>query len=288
MQKLAAFLSLFLFTSSFASEPYFAMSTLSHTEGSGIGYKRGFTTISGFDMVESCTLYPFLEIRAHGFDNRKLAGNFGGGVRYRSDSEWILGANLYYDLRQGDHRDLNRVGHYFHQVGIGLEALSECVDFRFNFYQPVGKKRWDFRQIHFNDNAGITPIFSYKKQTTFTYLNAEMGGYIGTGTFCHCVDWRTYFAIGPYMIKEHHKNEKWGAALRLEADFTPYLSFEFRTGYDQLYLGYAQVKVSLNFPLYPLSSIRQASDLCGDIFNDSITQPARRIEIIPLKSSKRL
>jgi hypothetical protein len=52
-----------------------------------------------------------------------------------------------------------------------------------------------------------------------------MGGYIGTGTFCHCVDWRTYFAIGPYMIKEHRKNEKWGATLRLDADLTPYLSF---------------------------------------------------------------
>lgn len=196
MLKLAL-LSFFLFTSASALEPYFAGSDLSHTEGSGVGYRRGFTTLSGFLMGESCNLYPFLDIRGHGFDNRKLAGNFGGGIRYQTDSSWIFGINAYYDLRQGDHRDFNRVGHCFHQVGIGLEALSDCIDFRFNFYQPVGKKQWDFTQIHFNDNQGITPIYSLKTQTTFTYLNAEMGGFIGKGTFNNCVDWRTYFAIGP-------------------------------------------------------------------------------------------
>lgn len=276
---------LLMFSSSYA---FFASSDLSHTEGSGVGYRRGFTTLSGFLMGEGCNFYPFLDIRGHGMDNRKLAGNFGGGLRYLTESDWIFGINAYYDLRQGDHRDLNRVGHCFHQVGIGLEALSDCVDFRFNFYQPVGKKRWDFTQIHFNDNKGIIPIFSFKKQTTFTYLNAEVGGFIGSGRFCHCVDWRTYFAIGPYMIKEHRKNEKWGASLRLDADLTPYLSFEVRTGYDQLFLGYGQVKISLHFPLYPLSSMRQATDLCGDIFNDTIAQSVQRIEIMPLKSSKRL
>lgn len=91
----------------------------------------------------------------------------------------------------------------------------------------------------------------------------------------------------PNMLKEHHKNEKWGVALRLDADLTPYLSLEVRTGYDQLYLGYAQVKVAVHFPLYPLSSIRQAYDLCGDIFNAPITQSVERMEIMPLRSSKR-
>ncbi len=287
MQKLTTLILSLLCASTFAFEPYLARSDLSHTAGSGIGYKRGFTTLDAFLMAERCNLYPFLDIRGHGMDNRKVAGNFGGGIRYLSNVNWIFGANAYYDIRQGDRRDLTRVGHYFHQVGIGLEALSDCIDFRFNFYQPVGEKSWNFTQIHFNDGQGLTPIFSFKKQTTFTYLNAELGGYISCGSFCNCVNWRTYFAIGPYMVKEHRKNEKWGAALRLTADLTPYLSFEFRTGYDQQFLGYGQFKATIHFPLYPLSSIRQLLDTCGNPFDPHITDPVERIEIMPLKRSYR-
>lgn len=284
---LKLFILLSLISTSYALEPYYARADLSHTEGSGIGYRRGFTTLDGFLMGESCNLYPFIDIRGHGMDNRKIAGNFGAGLRYISESDWIFGINAYYDVRQGDHRDFDRNGHYFHQVGIGLEALSDCLDVRFNFYQPVGKKRWDFTQIHFNDGLGITPIFSFNRQTTFTYLNAEIGSYIGSGSFCNCVNWRTYFAVGPYMLKEHHKNEKWGAALRLDADLTPYLSLEFRTGYDQQFLGYGQVKLAIHFPLYPLSSIRQVTDTCGYPFSEPVTVPVERIEIMPLKRSSR-
>jgi hypothetical protein len=49
----------------------------------------------------------------------------------------ILGLNFYYDnvWTQNDNN--------FGQVGFGVEALSKWVDFRFNYYNPVGdtKKR---------------------------------------------------------------------------------------------------------------------------------------------------
>lgn len=263
---------------------------ISHTEGSGIGYRRGYTTLEGFFMgrdCEKCSCYPFLDVRGQGFNNRKMGANFGAGVRYLSSFDWIYGINLWYDLRQGDHRDLNSVGHCFHQAGIGFEAIGPIVDFRFNFYQPVGKKSWSFQQFHFNDHKGITPIISYKKTDTFRMCNAEIGGYIGCGTFCCCIDWKIYLATGPYLLQEHCHAEKWGVNLRLKADLTPYWSLEVRTGYDQLFLGSLQVKLMLQIPLYPLSSMKKESWIILDCFRELITQPIERFEIMPLRTFSR-
>jgi hypothetical protein len=269
---------------------YTIQTELSHTEGSGIGYRRGLTSLDALFMARDCTetFYPFLDIKGHGFDNRKLAANFGMGFRYAAETCWIFGANLWYDLRQGDHRDLDRVGHCFHQFGFGLEAIGPVVDFRFNLYLPVGKKIWNFTQIHFNDGQGITPLFSFKQQRTFSAVNAEIGGYIGSGTFCHCIDWKTYLAFGPYLIKEYHHNEKWGVNLRLKADLTEYWSLEVRTGYDQLYLGSMQVKIAFNFPLYPLSSVQKETCCAPDAFRQLLIQPiVRLLEIMPLRTHHR-
>lgn len=282
------FLLVLIFIASYCSafEPYSIRASLEHIEGSGIGYRRGYTTLDGFIMGRDSCCYPFLNIRGHGFNNRRMAANFGGGIRCLSDCDWIFGANFWYDLRQGDHRGFNRVGRCYHQFGFGLEAFGPVLDFRFNFYQPVGKKAWRFTQIHFNDNAGITPIFSFKKQLTFTGLDAEVGGYIGCGSFCNCLDWSVYLALGTYMIKEYRKNEDFGINARLKADLTEYWTLEVRAGYDQHYLGSMQVKVAFHFPLYPKSSLRQ-EHCFPDYFRKEITQPVERLlEIMPLRTKK--
>lgn len=280
-------LILFITTCCAAFEPYDIHVTLRHIEPSGIGYRRGYTTLDAFFMGQECAYYPFLDLSAHGSDHLRMAGNFGGGFRYAAESDWIYGINFWYDLRQGDHRGFDQVGRCYHQVGVGLEALGPCVDFRFNFYQPVGKKSWRFSQTHFNDNAGITPIFTFKKQSTFTCLNAEMGGLIGSGTFCHCIDWSTYLACGPYMIKQHLKHEKWGVNLRLKADLTEYWTLEVRTGYDQLYLGSMQVTVALHIPLYPDSTLKQQTCCIHDFFRRALTQPVERLfEIMPFRTQR--
>jgi hypothetical protein len=57
--------------------------------------------------------------------------NVGVGCRqFLKEPGVILGGNLFYDSRW------TRYGHQFEQAGAGLEALSEWVDFRFNYYLP--------------------------------------------------------------------------------------------------------------------------------------------------------
>lgn len=277
------FISLLLFSSLFSEDFYSADARLSHTEPGGIGYKRGYTTLEGFLMGNCGAVYPYIDILGHGFNDRRLAANLGMGFRYDSDKCWVFGMHFWYDMRQGNHRDLDRVGRCYHQASFGIEALGPLLDFRFNFYQPVGKKAWNFTQIHFDDNSGITPIFSRKKQTTFKGFDAEVGGFIACGKVC-CTDWSAYLAIGPYLIQEYRHHEKWGAKLRLATALSPYLTLEVRTSYDPLFFGSLQVRAELNFPLYPESSLHQQTCCLRDWFREWISQPVKRQEIMPLRS----
>lgn len=67
--------------------------TLSHIEGRGIGYKRGYTTLEAFYMptwFNEDFMYTFIDLRGHGMNNGKLAANGGIGgalpLRFRLDT----------------------------------------------------------------------------------------------------------------------------------------------------------------------------------------------------------
>lgn len=276
------------FFAALSADPFYSIEArLKHTEPGGIGYKRGYTTLEGFFMGECDSIYPFIDILGHGFNDRRLAANLGMGFRYDAPSCWVYGMHLWYDMRQGNHRGFDEVGRCYHQASIGLEALGPLLDFRVNFYKPLGKQTWSFNQIHFNDNAGITPIFSRKKQTTFCAFDAEVGGFIGCGSFL-CMDWSSYFAAGTYVLKEFRHKQKWGAKFRLKFALTPYWAFDVRTSYDHVFFGSLQVRVVFSFPLYPLSSLRQQGNSCyRNWFKEWISQPVERMEIMPLRIHRR-
>ena len=53
-----------------------------HTEANGVGYNDGYTTLEGFGIYdENESFMPFLDLRAHVFNNGKMAGNVGLGSR---------------------------------------------------------------------------------------------------------------------------------------------------------------------------------------------------------------
>ena len=61
--------------------------------------------------------------------------NYGLGIRQLCWESFILGFNVYYDKRQSPtHR-------YHYQRGYGFEILSDYLDMRFNFYDPISKPR---------------------------------------------------------------------------------------------------------------------------------------------------
>ena len=103
-----------------------------HTEARGVGYKDGYTTLEGFGICDNNPSFmPFLDLRGHVFNNGKLAGNFGIGSRsVLSGINHILGAYLYYDVRQENH------SFTINQLSPGIELLGKRMEYRVNRILP--------------------------------------------------------------------------------------------------------------------------------------------------------
>ncbi len=109
----------------------------SHTEGKGLGYSKGYSSLDLFlsQPFSNRTLVPFLDLRGHIFNDSKYAANAGLGFRILSKcKKQVWGINAMYDYLQTSQRPYN-------QVGGGLEVLGEKWDVRINTYIPVGGKK---------------------------------------------------------------------------------------------------------------------------------------------------
>lgn len=85
-------------------------------------------------LWQDATTLVFLNPRLVVTDSGTNEQNVGLGVRHLTEEEeWLLGANLFYDTRWSD------LENRFHQVGLGVEALSTWVDVRLNYYHPFSK-----------------------------------------------------------------------------------------------------------------------------------------------------
>lgn len=277
---------------------YSLYSIISHTQGKGIGYRRGYTSLEFFLMssdLEQYFLYPFIDLRGHGLNNQKLAANAGVGVRYLSNCAWLLGANLYYDYRQGDHQGFDQLGYGFQQIAIGFEALGPCYDLRLNIYQPICRKTFHYSQTYFKDDLGIIPTLVNKKQSTMKGFDAEIGGCVAEGKFCGCCwDWGAYLAAGPYYLYQKDRTGRWGGKARLETFLGRYFFLEVRAAYDHADKGTVQVRLGVDLPLYPFTSVKpygcQDPDdyaICYTQWKDWVAQPTSRADIMPLQSRHR-
>lgn len=78
-----------------------------------------------------------------------LGGNVNLGYRFLDATKtWIYGAYVAFDYR-------NTGASTFNQVGLGVEGLSEGLDFRVNGYLPVGNSR----NLTASGLSGTNPIF---------------------------------------------------------------------------------------------------------------------------------
>lgn len=274
-----AALSLSLSCVSISAEQWVIQGSLSHIEGKGVGYHRGYTTLELLTMplcYDQKGVYPFLDLKAHGFDNRRLAANSGVGVRYALPTNYCLGVNLYYDITQGCHRNFNERGRTFSQLGCGFEAFGPLFDFRLNVYQPVGDRKWRARQLFVEDHD-ITKVKTiFKTIQAVPGFDAEIGRCLDRGALDCNLGWCLYGAAGTYFLNHPHKDNLWGGKLRLEASFNRYFVAELRTYYDKVSKGIVQIKIGLTMPF-------------GNGADDSrcaLLMPVERAEIMPLFSAK--
>ena len=246
--------------------PCLALLTIRNTEGRGIGYNHGYSTLEGliFPIHTDNNLWPFLDLRFHYFNNNEFSANGGIGVRYNADKQKIIyGLNVYYDYRSDHHQSLN-----FNQIGFGFELLWKQLDFRLNGYLPLEKEKTVKRSV-FSDPSGEYISAREQVRVALSGLNAEFGRSI-----VKVKNLTIYGAIGPYYYRANDFCNTFGGQFRLNMRIAKYITLEGRVTYDHLFNTRGEGIIGLNFPLGCPKSNKSTQN--------RLTQHVQRNEIIVL------
>ncbi len=248
-----------------------------HTEGKGIGYKKGYTTFEGFFTLDDCNCFlPFVDLRAHVFNNGKFASNAGLGIR----SLWncrAYGLNVFYDYRHTKH-------HNYNQVGVGFESLGRCWDFRVNGYIPVGRKRsHEFGYARFESFVGNQMLINHRYEQAMGGFDAEVACNVYP---CRYFDILTA-GIGPYYFKGEHHRGAFGGKGRVTGRFARYFSLEVSGSYDSVFRGIVQGQIGFNVA-FGGNGFSECCECPQERFlRDPLLKPVVRQEIIVLKNHRR-
>jgi hypothetical protein len=257
---------------------------LAHTEGGGLGYRHGYSTLGMFIGIPSSGAFqPFLDVRGHVFNDGRFAANAGAGLRYINFCcGTIFGVNAYYDWREGHFR-------HYQQIGAGIEILGRHWGFRSNVYLPFGDKT-GFSSARkftaFDPSRGTFTARCRRKETAIPGGDAEIGYY----TCCGCQPYRFYAGVGPYYYHRNCRGNIWGGMGRVIVQGWDVLSLEGRAYYDRVHHGLFQGRVALTFPLGARLRKQRVSNSCAlcpiDIcyLKDVALQPVLRDEIIYLNN----
>lgn len=264
--------------SSLCSSTDFSCISLSHTEGKGLGYSQGYTSLELF-LSHPCEnqIVPFLDLRGHLFNEGKNAANVGAGIRWMDGCcNRLWGINFFYDTLRTSQLAYN-------QLGLGLECLGENWDFRINGYLPIGHKNTQIYRLSYDFSSGF--LAKAREQFAMGGFDAEIGY---RSCFCQGTEW--YAGLGPYAywgrsqkttnaFRSTHKTLV-GGRLRASAQFLSYFALEGVTTYDSRFKWGGQVTVSLNLPFDWFCSHNRRSDDCGEYCSATACRPVFRNEII--------
>ncbi len=240
-----------------------------HRESEGVGYNQGYSTIEFIGNTNWDKLEFLTNLRGHIFNNGKMAGNIGLGLRKPLKSErYLIGLNAYYDVR---------ATHYLiaQQMGVGGEFLSKRADLRINGYIPVSKQS-DYEQKTFTGFVDHTMYVKQKVHATLPCAELELGIPIKS---------IFYLAGGPYYlfnkdVRGFHTGNTWGGRLRATLDITDYLTLSAICTHDGIFNTRFQGYISINVPL---SKDKPKKPIKRNLRNVPIT----RNEIIPIQTKHR-
>jgi hypothetical protein len=160
---------------------------VSHTEGKGLGYTQGYTSL---DLFLSQPFYQkraafFFDLRGHMFNNAKYAANGGFGFRWIDcKCKQIVGINSFYDYLLTSQRPYN-------QVALGLEWLSKTWGFTLNGYLPVGRKQTPLYQFSYPDLSPNGFLLKGTEKFAMKGVDAEL-----SYQFCNIQCFRFYTRSG--------------------------------------------------------------------------------------------
>src|SRR5579872_2570391 len=144
---------------------------VSNTEGKGLGYSQGYTSLDLFLSQPFCEkrCAPFLDLRGHIFINGKYAANAGAGFRWMNKKcTQVWGINGFYDYRLTKHRPYN-------QVAMGLEFLANSWGVTLNGYLPVGKKETPLYEFKYLAAGPTFFLMKGREQFALKGADAEIG-----------------------------------------------------------------------------------------------------------------
>jgi hypothetical protein len=149
---------------------------VAHYAGEGFGFREDYTTLGAFVPLAGGPpdRLTFLDLRGLVADDGHWGGNFGLGRRfYDPDRDRIFGIWASYDVRDTGRFDFN-------QVSAGFETIGRALDFRGNFYIPVGPDRRQFGDAFLCDPTfqGTHILLSHLRasEAALTGGEIEVGG----------------------------------------------------------------------------------------------------------------
>ncbi len=237
--------------------------------GKFMGFKKNYADLDLFVAPSrQGDWQTFAELEGFRFGHDKWGVTGGVGARrWNSEKYRALGANVYYDYREGAFSP-------FHRIGVGLESLGQFWDLRLNTYFLLdGSKKQGSLQVY-HHLAGYLETCR-ENEYGFGGFDAEAGIPLWGG--CHSF---VYNALGAYYFRSIHENF-FGGYFRLQCDIMEYLRLEARVSYDEKNRTQVQGLASISFPLYSLWSRGCAMPVCGS--TRMLTQPVYRNPMIVTK-----
>ena len=202
-----------------------------------------------------------VDFRGYRFNNSKCGLSSGFSFRNKIKNGHIVGANLYYDFLQG------RRNKIFNRLGLGLEWLGECLDFRFNGYIPLGLQKHLSKKYIYNYIGDYSAICRENQFSISKGFDAEIGG-----RFWSYGNFTAYGAIGPYFYSSKNESSYFGGHARIEVHYNSIISFQIRSSYDSLNQSRIQGQIQISFPF----GTKKLNNFCENL----ILQPIRRNGVI--------
>lgn len=223
--------------------------SLRHTEGKGLGYSTGYTSLDLFLSLPSRQLQiaPFADVSGHVFNDGKLAFNTGVGLRsFNPCTGRVFGINCFYDGLQTSH-------HFYHQVGVGLEALTDSWEVRVNGYLPIGKKKTSIYAFEYRDLAPNAFLMRASERLAMCGVDSEIGYH-----FCRLHCFNVYVGLGPYYywgrtaktenVFHNGRRQAIGGRVRGNISVLNNLALEGTGTYDTQFKWGGQIVVTLTLP----------------------------------------
>ena len=231
------------------------MGRLSHIEGQGIPQIQSITPVELFPYYFAEESLFFSDLRFFPTNSLTLGGNAGLGYRYYSEGlDRVFGASAWYD---GD----NTRNVLFSQTGLSLESYSQNLDFRTNFYLPVGPTTRQTALSLVNNStafSGDNLVYSQYRAWYAAMKGFDMeAGVPVPGEIAHDMGFRIYG--GGYYYQDNDGNSITGASARMQANLIAGLDAQVQVTYDNFFQTRAFAGLSWTFGALHRSEMKQTT-----------------------------